>query len=170
MDIRLGQPTDIYNLISINHKWQRHLLNNNKNGFLSASFDFPTFDTLINNGEIVVAYNDLILAGYYLINNYSQDGVLKIHKQIVDSLKTKEVIPHNSKVGLGAQALVDIEYQGTGLRSLMLNELTLALKNKFDFLFSTISKENPRAFKGHTKDGWIVVEEDENVYSVILKV
>ena len=170
MDIRVGQFNDIDNLISINHKWQRHLLSNNKNGFLSASFDFQTFEALINNGEIVVAYNDSTLAGYYLINNYSQDGVLKIHKQIVDSLKAREIIPANSKVGLGAQALVDIEYQGTGLRSLMLNELTRSLKNKFDFLFSTISKENPRAFKGHTKDGWTVVDEDENVYSVILTV
>ena len=84
MDIRVGQFNDIDNLISINHKWQRHLLSNNKNGFLSASFDFQTIEALINNGEIVrlspgepqvvdkVTWGRIYLDGKVLITNDSQ--------------------------------------------------------------------------------------------------
>ncbi len=76
----------------------------------------------------------------------------------------------DARVGLGAQALVDKDYQGQGLRTELLQLLLKQLLGQYDYIFSTISKENPRAFKAHSKDGWKVVLEDEQVYSVFLPV
>lgn len=50
----------------------------------------------------------------------------------------------------------------------MLNWLVESQRVKYDFFFSTISKENPRAFHAHAKDGWQVVGEDEDTFHAIL--
>ena len=56
IEIRVGRLTDIDSLVSINHKWQRRLLGDQiQNGFLSASFDKQTFETLVEKSEIVIA-------------------------------------------------------------------------------------------------------------------
>ena len=54
--IRIAHLRDVKNLVSINHKWQRHVLGEKiQNGFLSAEFSKQTFALLVKTGEIVVA-------------------------------------------------------------------------------------------------------------------
>ena len=52
----------------------------------------------------------------------------------------------------------------------MLKKLVDNMKGKYDFLFATIAKDNPRAFKAHTRDGWTVVDEDKELFYVVYKV
>ena len=48
--------------------------------------------------------------------------------------------------------------------------LVQQLAGRFDYAFSTISKENTRAFNAHTKDGWQVMGEDDHYHYVVLPV
>jgi hypothetical protein len=171
VEIRMATSSDIQGLTDINHRWQREILGNDTtHGFLSAAFSFDTFKALVDSNEVVVGILDSNVISYYIVNSISTDGVLFKHGQIVNGLKEKSIIPQHSRVGLGSQALVDKEFQGSHLRKLMLNELVKFVSEKYDFLFSTISKQNTRAFNAHTKDGWKVVSEDQDTNHVILDI
>lgn len=163
--IRLAMYKDIKNLMSLNNKWQKNLVPNFDFGFLSAAFEEQTFKALIESSDIIVANSGRKIAGYYLINNYSQDGILKIHRNLLRLSISNGWIPKDSKVGLGCQVLVDREYQGTGLRERMLEMILENSKSKYDFLFSTISKDNIRSLKTHIKDAW-TIKEYENLYII----
>lgn len=166
--VRPANIDDISALVELNESWQKEHLNNNfSNGFLSARFSPKDFEIIVLNNEIVVSIIENVLIGYYLVNNYSE-RVLKIHNENVNYLKTKKKIPNDSKVGFGAQALIQKEFQGYGIREVMLSQLVLQLQTKYDVLYSTISKDNLKAFNAHTKDGWIVVEETFEKYFVII--
>jgi len=108
------------------------------------------------------------ICGYYMVNNFSTNGVLAYHKTEVEKLKQSEVIDKNARVGVGTQAVLDKSVQGKGFRGQLLAALIEHVKHKYEFLFSSISKENPRAFRAHTDDGWYVVDENETVKFVLL--
>jgi hypothetical protein len=168
VEIKKATATEIPGLTDINNRWQKEMLGNDiTRGFLSASFSYDIFKLLVESNEVVVAILDDKVVGYYLVNSISSDGVLFKHSHIVDALKLKAIIPYVN-VGLGSQALVEKDFQGSKIRKLMLNELVKLMKDKYQYLFSTISKQNTRAFSAHTKDGWTVVDEDEDTHHVIL--
>lgn len=170
VDIIVASEIDIPALMKINYEYQREILEDNtKHGFLSAAFSVENIQTLIDKKEVVIGkFSHRKTIGYYLVNSVGRDGVLKKHQKIVEGLKKEGKLSANCSVGLGSQALVIREFQGTTLRKLMLDELVKQTMEKYDYLFSTISKENPRAFKAHTKDGWEVVGEDESTFHVVL--
>jgi len=165
--IRCADIGDIISLIDLNRRWQKTNLESLKNGFLSAEFGYDTFLALVQNKEIVIAEIEGNIAGYYLVNNYSIDGILIRHQKMVDDLIAKSLIPINSKVGLGVQVLIDLNYQGIGLMDKMLHYLINLMAHKYEFLFSTISKENQKSLSAHIRSNWRVVDEIDNIYCII---
>lgn len=170
-DIRDANQDDIPDLMKINHKWQKEVLGENtKNGFVGAAFSKGTFSELIRRRQVVIVRFGTAIIGYYLLNNFSKDGIIGKHEGFVNMLKKEGKIFRSEKVCVGAQAVVDSGFMGSGIRTLMLNKLVSNMKEKYSLLFATIAKDNPRAFKAHTRDGWDIVGEEEALYYVVYKV
>lgn len=171
VNVRNANQNDIPDLMRLNQKWQKAVLGENiKNGFVGAAFSKETFAELIRRSQIVIAEFENEIIAYYLLNDFSKDGVIGKHEDFVRLLKEEDKIIKSKKVCVGAQAVVDSRFMGSGIRVLMLDRLVNNVKGQYDLLFATIAKENPRAFKAHTRDGWTVVGEEETLYYVVYKV
>jgi len=163
--------SDIEQLVLLNSKWQKATLGENtRNGYLGALFSAETFLELVQRKQVVVARSDSNIIGYYLLNNFSKDGIIGRHEDIVARLKGERIIDRALKICVGAQAIVDAAYMGTGIRKLMLDKLVANMKGRYDYLFATIAKDNLRAYTAHTRDGWKVIGEEEQNYYVLYKV
>lgn len=173
LEIEIKQPTknDINTLVELNAKWQLAALNGStKQGFLSGVFNELFFDELIQNNAIMVAYYNNNIVAYMLTANHSNEGLLQVHKDEVAKLKTENKIEKNATVAVGIQTAVETAYHGSGLIVLIRNEFRALLKNRFQYLFTTIAKANERSFASATKYGWQVVGDDEHHYFLILNV
>ena len=168
--VRAGQLPDVEQLVRLSNSLQRNQVTTTKHGFLGAGFGAETFTDLIACGQLVIGVVNEQVIGYYLLNTVSVDGVLASHHRIVEELKNENKMPAVARVGIGAQACILPLYQGQGLRPQMLDLLVQQLAGRFDYAFSTISKENTRAFNAHTKDGWQVMGEDDHYHYVVLPV
>jgi len=167
---RLATSEDISPLVELNFKWQADKISNaqKSDGFLSAQFNSSDFETLIQNEEVIVTIHNDTVVGYYLLNNFCETKKYYEAKQIVITLTEKNKIHKSCKVGIGAQALIDKEHQGKGLSRPMLKLLCEQVKSKYDYLYSSISKQNYKAYQVHTKEGWFVVDENDNSHYVLL--
>lgn len=166
--IRNGSVKDLANLTHLNHKWQKSVVGeNSKDGYLGAELSAATFLELIRKEQIIVAEVMNLVIGYYLLNNVSREGVIGLHLDIVKTLRANNIINPSLKIIVGAQAIVDKEFMGLGIRTRMLDALSKNVCSKFDLLFGTIAKDNPKAYAAHTKDGWIVVGEEPTLYYVV---
>ena len=169
VNIRNANLHDIEGLLALNKKWQRADLKDTRDGYVGAKFSNLTFKELIEKRQVSCALWGNELIGYYLLNNVSKDGIIGTHHEIVDMLKDTGKIDRELNICVGAQAVVDTYYMGSGIRQLMLDNLKQNMSDRYHCLFATIAKDNPRAFTAHTRDGWIVVGSDNNVYHVLLK-
>ncbi len=168
--VRVALMTDLDSLLCLNEKWQKVNLSNLKDGYVGAVFAPTTFLELMDRKQVVVADLNGIIVGYYLLNNYSREGIIGKHELIVSKLRGEGLFGDNDQVCVGAQAVVDTDYMGKGIRQAMLTKLTDTVKNKYQFLFATIAKDNLRAYKAHTNDGWKVLGEDGQLYYVVYKI
>jgi GNAT superfamily N-acetyltransferase len=167
---RLAHEADAASLTELCARWHCDQVVTTERGFLGATFSAETFQQLAAAGHCVVADLDGELLGYYLCNPFTKDGVLNLHHDRVALCRQAGAIPTDARVGVGGQALVDAPFQGQGIRENLLHLLIIHLQGQYDYLFGTISKENPRAFRAHTKDGWQVKHEDEQYWSVFYPV
>jgi hypothetical protein len=168
--IRSADQPDIANLSGLNKKWQKTALSGNiKDGYIGAAFSDVTFSELISRDQVIVAYFNDALIGYYLLNDFSKDGVIGRHAEIVAMLKKGGKIAAGAKICVGAQVVVDSAFMGSGVRWLMLSHLMKNVEGVYDYLFGTIAKDNHRGFTAHTRDGWKVIDEDEDLYCVLYK-
>lgn len=168
--VRVGLATDVPALVRLNQRWQRSQVATTQNGFLGAAFSPAIFAALAEIRQLVVAARGEEIVVYYLLNTVSTDGILATHQQAVAELRQQQQLTPTDLVGIGAQACIDQAYQGTGLRVVMLRQLLAQVTSRYDYLFATISKENSKAFRAHTRDGWQVRGENELVYYVVLPV
>lgn len=171
IDIRVGETADIEQLIILNKKWQRNLLGvNTLKGFLSGSFDEEIFTRLIADKAIIVAIDGMKLVAYMLSVNHIHEGILQEHKDVANNLKITGVLPAYSRIAIGVQTAVEEAFHGSGLISLVRNEFKKILSDRFDYLFTTISKDNHRSFKSAINFGWQIVGENDEHYYLILPV
>jgi len=165
--IRNAEPNDINALMRLNQKWQRSKLEDLKNGFVGAGFSRETFTELINRRQVIVTDFQSQIVGYYLLNNFSKEGIIGLHEDFVHMLKQKGKIAKDANICVGGQVVVDTEFMGSGIRALMLHNLVANMQGKCDFLFATIAKDNPRSFTANIRDGWTVVDEDDSLFFVV---
>lgn len=130
-----------------------------QDGFLTYSFSKNDIDFILNENEAVVAEAHLNIIGYYLV--YNNTGHKIKHLKIIESLVDKGILTCDiSKIGIGVQALIDLEWQGKNILFKMLETLLELTKNNYEYLFSTVRKTNLKAIKAHLRDGWKIVGED----------
>lgn len=167
---RLATSNDIPSLVDLNHRWQVHKISDahKSEGFLSAEFNEADFGVLIKNEEITVTTFSDKVVGYYLLNNFCETKKYFEAKDVVAHLIKKSTIPASCNVGIGAQALIDNEHQGKGLSRPMLRLLCEQVNSKYEYLYSSISKENLKAYQVHTREGWFVVDETADSHYVLL--
>ncbi len=171
INIREATLTDIDNLVELNTKWQLPVLNGDtQKGFVGAAFSKEFFELLIERSEVIVAYNDNQMVGYMLSVNHSDAGLLKVHKEEAEKLKANGTLLSTDNVAVGIQTAVELDYHGTGLISIIRNEFRDLLRSRYQYFFTTISKENIRSFTSATKFGWKLVGENEHYHYLILTV
>ncbi len=169
--VRAADQKDIPSLLLLNKKWQKVALGNETgSGFLSGEINEDAFSAMIANNEVAVAEdNSGQIVAYQLISNTSNGIILIIHGDLVNSLEEKGLIARNSKVGIGVQICVDKPYQGTGLKTQVFEQLRKQASGKYDYLFSTVGKENERSHKAHKADGWEIISENDTHYCILYR-
>ncbi len=170
IDIREATYSDIDGLIDLNKVWQRDFLGvNTMQGFLSGSFDVDTFKRLIDDKAVAVAVDGDSVEAYMLSVNHINEGILQEHREVADNLEF-ELVTNGNRIAIGVQTAVRVAFHGTGLISLLRNEFKKLLSDRFDYLFTTISKENHRSYKSATNFGWQIVGDNAEHYYLILPV
>jgi len=171
IEIRPANIDDIDGLIALNQRWQRQFLDGDiKRGFLGASFDADTFKRLIFNKAVSVAVDEKGVASYMLCINDVEDGILKEHHKVAREIIEAGVLPSGSRISVGTQTAVHDIYQGTGVISLVRYNFMKLMGDRFDYLLTSISKENQRSYISSTKFGWEVVRETEEHYYLVIKI
>ena len=171
IDIKQAVLADIDNLIALNTKWQLAVLNGDtQKGFVGAAFSKDFFELLIERREVIVAYDNDNMVGYMLSVNHSDAGLLKVHKEEAERLKANGTLAATDNVAVGIQTAVELDYHGTGLISLIRNEFRDLLRDRYQYFFTTISKENVRSFTSATKFGWSVVGGNDHYHYLTLVV
>ena len=101
LNIITASALHVEGLMELNKRWQKEILGNDSSrGLLSAAFNEDTFKALVNCNEVIAGLADNRIAGYYLVNSISTDGVLLKHSEIVQGLKFNSILP-GASVGLG---------------------------------------------------------------------
>lgn len=163
---RPARAEDIPSLVELCARWQRDQVETTQNGFLQLRYGAETFGNLVAENSVIVAEENGLVAGYYLVNSRSNDPAVSLHRYKVEQLLRDGLLPSSAKVALGSQALLDSSLQGRGIRQMLLARLVDHLTGRYDFLFATIPKDNTRAFHAHTGDGWQIIDVDERMHYV----
>ena len=169
--IRPAILADIPQLHALNQQWLLATVGDDKTqGFLSGAFTAADFEAMIIARMIVVAIDNNTVVAYMLSMNHAAMGILEEHVTVANAIKAKGVIPASSRVAVGVQTAVQQQYHGTGLIVRVRKVFLALLKDRFDYLFTTISKENVRSYHSATKFGWQVVGEHPEHYYLVLQV
>lgn len=157
-------------IIEIRSLNDRHLMdcldeNERHSGFVRVRYSCEDIRKIIDEKEIVIAIQDDEVIGYYLIGKKSDNLLLQYQKEMVESLVERHKIP-NCAIGFGAQAIIERQYRGMNLLSLMLEKLLELLNNKYQMLFSSVTKINANALSAHLKGGYQILDEDDTKYFV----
>lgn len=162
-NIRKGKKNDIDNLVALNKLWFRPNLETIDNGFLSITYDNAFFESIISNEDLLVFENENKLVGYVLVNTV-------IKTQHIDNIKKEyfELSPDakQKKIAFSYQILVDKILQGTGFFYLAQQEYFGYYKTKYDFLISTVSKDNNRSINAHKKAGWTFFDTTKHYFII----
>lgn len=168
--LRLAESKDIQHLLNLNKVWQIEKLSEFEklHGYLSVGYDSNDFEVFISNKEVVVISFKNEIVGYYLLNNYRYTKKREEGLNVIKEMKTLGIIKENVRVGIGAQVVVSREHQGKGLSRKLLEGLCNAVNQKYDLLYSSLSKNNSKGYTVHTNEGWEILFESDNSFYVFL--
>lgn len=169
--IRAAKQNDVPSLLSLNRKWQRSAVGSDTSrGFLSGEIPADAFSAMIANNDIAVADDGTgNIVGYQLISNTSGGSIINIHGDLIEAITNKGLIPSGSRIGLGVQICIDSDYQGTGLRTKILQLLRQLANERYEYLFSTVGKENERSARAHKADGWEIIWDTATHYCILYR-
>lgn len=167
MEIRKAVVSDIPDLLTLHEKWLFPNLREEDrgSGFLTCDkYSESDFNKMINADEVVVTFDGDRLVGYYLFDNYSNTNSLKLFQASIDKLLELGLFRTN-RICRRAQAVIERDYQNSGLSKQMLQKLIEQIDGKYDVLFSIVYKNNPKLI-AHQKAGWKILHEDSEKYFV----
>jgi hypothetical protein len=165
MQIILATSYHIDQIISLNRKYLITQLSNEQlqNGFIRIAYNREEFEIIIENKEIVIAVDNEMIVGYFLIGRMSGNPALEQQKnKAIDLINTFNI--SFDKIGFGCQVCIENEYRNIGLSRQLLNFLLTYLDVKYSYLLSTISNENLTSLQNSTKIGWEILEPKSNYY------
>ena len=166
MDIQLPVYEHIDQILALNYKYLlSHLTDEQRqNGFVRVEYNKDDIKRIIDNREMVIALDDKTIIGYYLIGKTSLNNGLNYQLEKVTEVFKEPFLV--DKVGYGAQAIIETAYRGQNVLNLMLDSLIALLGNRYNVLFSSVTKINGNALKAHTKGGYKLLDEDDTKYYV----
>jgi len=150
--IRNAELDDISNLMQLNHKWNNKNLTSLEKGFLSVVYDKDFFTNAINNLDVLVfEHIDKKIGGYVLVNTVMKTDLIA-HVQSTYAI----IKPYlqSKRIGYSLQILLDTELQGTYFIVTASKAYIKYFGTKYDILLSTVSKQNQRSVRVHSKLGW----------------
>lgn len=171
IQIRTAQAGDIPDLLRLNRGWLRqNLSGDTSKGFVSGAFDEHDFQDMVGDRMISVAEDGSKVVAYMLSMNNAASDILTEHTNKAQEIKRNKTVDKNSRIAVGVQTAVEEQYHGTGLIISVRKHFLTLLSDRFDYLLTTISKQNVRSYKSATKFGWQVIGDNGEHYFLILKV
>jgi hypothetical protein len=171
IQIRPAQIADIPDLLRLNRGWLRqNLSGDTSKGFVSGAFDEPDFHNMVGDRMISVADDGSNVVAYMLSMNNAASDILTEHTDKARQIRKDKTVAEDSRIAVGVQTAVEEQYHGTGLIVSVRKHFLSLLSDRFDYLLTTISKQNARSYKSATKFGWKVVGDNGEHYFLILKV
>jgi hypothetical protein len=171
IQIRTAKIEDIPGLLQLNGNWLRNNRNGDTSkGFISGAFDEQDFRDMIGDRMISVADDSNRVVAYMLSMNNAASDILTEHTEKAKEIRKNKTVDEQSRIAVGVQTAVEEQYHGTGLIVSVRKHFLKLLSDRFDYLFTTISKQNERSFKSATNFGWQVVGDSGEHYYLILKV
>jgi hypothetical protein len=168
VDLRSATKKDIDQLIYLNEKFHKsNPLIRLESGYIGAIFPRKTFQELIHLDQVLIGVSANKIISYYLVNNYSNEGVIGLQLDMVNALKSSGILNENDSVCHGVQVVVDYEFMGSGIRTLLFNELCSRMKVNYQYLFGTVAKDNLRSLKALKRDGYAIVGENSTLHYVL---
>ncbi len=164
-----AQLKDIDAISKLNKKWLTHNINiiDTSNGFLFGdAFTTKDLEKIILHKEIIVAKLNNNIIGYYLLDNFSKSQILQEHKILVSEFLLSNSKYKNLNISLRMQCVVDLQYQMQGLSKQMFHLLLKQINKKYNLLFATASKANPK-IAAHTSSGWKVLSDTDSLMLLI---
>lgn len=143
----------------------RNLLENltdaqRQNGFVRIAYDRDGLQQIIANNEIVIATENDIVVGYYLIGRTSGNAALDYQRNKAISLFGSLQTPFD-KIGYGCQVCIEQAFRNNGLFSQMLTALNNLVENKYSYLLCSISDGNINSRAKHIANGWHAIDDIE---------
>ena len=173
MTIQLATKEMIPQLLYLNRKYQFDRLNifEQQKGFIKIEYSENEFIKIIENHEIVVAPEEgKLVRGYYLIGKKSGSEKLIYQQKKAEFLAQQTTMTSNTdRIGDGCQVCIEENFRSGGLSRKMLDVLITAIKGKYDYLLSTISKENSVSLTNSTALGWTLFNSIETPQYYIYK-
>lgn len=162
LQIQIPTYDHIDQILALNSKYLiNHLSDTEKqNGFIRIQYDREDLEKIIDEQEIVIATENDMVIGYYMVGRKSEKFELELQKVMSLTLHHTGKFEYK-KIGFGCQVCIDEAYRNNGLFGQMLNELVNALSQKYSHLLCTISDDNIISMKTHSNNGWKLVEQSE---------
>lgn len=168
MQIILATLSHIDQIIALNRKYLITQLSNNEqlqNGFVRIAYNREELQLIIANKEIVIAVDNEMIVGYYLIGRKSGSPALAYQRNF--ALTINEGMAINT-IGYGCQVCIDESYRNNGLFAQMLQILVSQVKVKYNYLLCSVSNANLASLNTHLNNGWKTMGTIENTNYLLL--
>jgi len=164
---RAGSAEDVEGLVRLHRRYLYlgPLDGDIQSGFVRFEYTEEDFTHMVRHSEIAVASCEDEVIGYYLVGHSIETSAFNAQKRMVRSLGHSLF-----DVAVGAQAVVDERYRGLGVLHRMLRTLEPMLRDRYEYLFSQVSKVNAQALSAHLRTGYRIVGETDDRYYVIYTV
>lgn len=152
LKIRRGVPEDLAQVMELNRR--NHGAHGGAqpadNKMLRIAYDRQALIQIARAEELVVAFDNQWLAGYYLVGRKSGLASLQYQLHWVAS----QPFLRTETTGYGCQVCIDTRYRGQGLYPLLLDALDNQLSGKYDHLVCSIASRNTASVQAHLREGW----------------
>ncbi|GAB2623031.1 hypothetical protein GCM10027035_18600 [Emticicia sediminis] len=169
--IRKAQSKDVDYIFQLQ---QTNLLQNISNenfgkGFVRVNLSKEKIETIILNNLAVVALDENLLVGYYLMSGIDEyEPATEYLRLAMEKCVYNDKLLNTYKVLTGNQACVSNEYRSLGIGKKLFIEICKLAQKKHKLLFGSITKSNNIGYSYNTsfKNSTIVWEDDERWYIV----
>lgn len=170
MEIRFGTQNDIFG-ISIIQKYWLEQTSENDQGFLFG--DPYTNDDLLMltlRNQISVAVKNNKVYGYFIFDDYSKNHTTINYKEYLKKLNENGNLGYSIEcICPRAQIAISKDSLGHNISKNLTQFLIENCPNKFDAIFSTVSKKNIKIEK-HLNNGWTIIGKNEELHFVLLSI
>lgn len=154
-NIQLATHQHIEQILQLNSRYLISHLSDaqKKGGFVRIEYNKEELKRIIDSKEIIIALDDYIVTGYYLIGRKSENKTLLYqYNKALEIANGKNIL--SDKIGYGCQVCIDKTHRNNGLFKFMLDALNNSVNDKYSHLLCSVSDDNTVSLNTHKKNGW----------------